>query len=128
MKKFILTMLILIPISIFATPISLSDQLINPKIENLINPNIVTIKRTGCNFNYYTFPTRFLVADDDYLEIKIYDDCGNLIYNETRGAGTTNGNFNICNIKKTCNSIPFNPNTPYYYYINLSGTETEGEI
>lgn len=40
-------MLMLIPISIFANPISLSEQLINPKIENLINPNIVTIKRTG---------------------------------------------------------------------------------
>lgn len=39
MKKFILTMLMLIPISIFANPISLSEQLINPKIENLINPN-----------------------------------------------------------------------------------------
>ncbi|WP_312923429.1 hypothetical protein [Empedobacter brevis] len=127
MKKFILTMLMLIPISIFANPISLSEQLINPKIENLINPNIVTIKRTGCNFNYYTFPVRFLVSDTDYLEVKIYDYCGNLIYDETRGQGTTNGDFSVCNILH-CLTPPSVTTTPYYYYINLSGTVTQGEI
>ncbi|TGN27057.1 hypothetical protein [Empedobacter tilapiae] len=125
MKKFILTMLMLIPISIFANPISLSEQLTNLKIENIFNSDIVTIKRDDCNFNYYTSPVRFLIAGQDYLEINIYDSCGNLIYNENRDSGTSNGSFNICGIFHCISST--SP-TPYYYHINLSGTKVSGNI